>query len=485
MASEKYIVYNVNHHGSLLEIISLRYVLNRGDNVILVLAENEGDYYSQRMAEEGIFDKVIMFQISVGMQEEGDKLVKVLNDYFDGLLFKNGINLNDITEVYTQADVYNPFGIFVAIRGKKVTIVEESKNRLSNMEKYEMPFNYKIVSKSYRDIQKKLSILCGEKDKYDLILRSETDDKKYFGFSHKHWSVDYSVCYDFLTPCEKNSIFKSYCVDVEKYNDVDTMLFLNSDGYTQLALDVKIPISDVYTTLADYCSRNGERFIIKPHPDSRLVSENNFPDDEFAKNYPIEVINLLDKIKIKRTISAKTTAVKKIERFVKNDISLGDAFFKTFSHIHKLYVSLSIADFFAKKTEYKVFQNITNDCKYLNNLLKITIPEPHYGNIEYIDRNNYHKPSISIVFDAIELSSIAGAADNIIISFSPPSKCNDYYRTKIILNGIGDGTTIQTDFLYIFTGNNSLTDSIVDLKIEKTLPRRGLKLEASTEHTMK
>lgn len=483
MVSEKYVIYNVNHHGSLLNVICLRYLLSRGENVILVLSESEGDYYSQRMLEEGIFDKVISFRLSVGAQENGDNLIRVLNDYFDDLLFKNGIGLNNITEVYTQADVINPFGIYVALRGMKVTIIEESINRLSDMNKYDEFFNHKIISKSYRDLQKDLSILCGEADKYDLILYDGTDETKYFGFTHKRQSIDYNECYEYLTAPEKKSILKSYRVDTEKFRSIDTILFLNSDGYTESALDVKIPVSDVYTTLADYCLGDGEHIIIKPHPNNSHINKNNFPDDEFINNYPIEIINLIENVRIKRTISAHTTAVKKIEKFVENDISLGVSFFRTFSHIHKLYVSMIITNYFVCKSEYKVFQNITRDCEYINNLLKIITPETRFKNVEYADKNDCCKPSVSIVFDAkIIPPEFRARAGQIIISFNPLPECSSFYKTKINLTDLRNNNIVMTDFLYIYFSDESLNDIADNMVIKKTLPRRGLKLEVSTRH---
>lgn len=482
MVPKKYIIYNVNHHGSLLNIICLKSIINRKDKTILVLSENEGSDYSQKMLAERIFDKIITFRLSIGVRQNGDELKKVLNEYFDGLLKDNGVSLNDILEIYTQADVINPFGIYAAMRGKKITIIEDSANRLSDMNKYEQFFNDKIISKTYYDLQKNLGILCGETDKYDLILYEGTDETRYFGFSHKRESVDYNKCYELLTVAERDSILKSYGVDIEMYRNVDTILFMNSDGYTESALDVKVPVSNVYTTLADYCSLNDEQLIIKPHPNNYLVGKNNFPNDKFIKNYPIEVINLIKEVKIRRTISAYTTAVKKIERFVDDDVSLGVTFFRTFSHIHKIYVSLSIVNLIVDRTEYKVYQNITRDCNYINNLLKITLPDSHYKNVEYIDLNDYSKKSICIVFDASAISSkLKTDIGHIIISFIPTLNCHNTYKIKIALNDIDNDVNVKTDFLYIFTSDNSYTDILSELSMTKKLTRRGLILNVSTQ----
>lgn len=486
MVPRKCVIYNVNHHGSLVNIICLRYLLNRGDNVILVLAESNCDHYSQEMLREGIFDKVITFRLSIGAQREGDDLIKVLNNYFDDILLKNGVTLNNIAEVYTEADVINPFGIYVALRKKKVTIIEEGINRFSVMNKYDEFFNSKVISKSYRDLQKSLGIMCGETDKYDLILYDGTDETRYFGFTHKYQSINYNECYKYLTASEKSSILKSYSVDVERYRNVDTMLFLNSDGYTESALDVKIPISDVYTTLADYCCKDGEHIVIKLHPYSLKINKKDFLGDEFINNYPIEVINLIDNVKIKRTISANTSAVKKIKGIIDNDITLGASFFRTFSLIHKIYVSMSITDFFVSRSGYKVYQNITSDCNYMNNLLEIISPELHFKNVEYINQNDYCEPSVSIIFDAKILpSDFRTRKDQVIISFNPLPDYNPNYRTEIALNDLSNGTNVITDFLYIFTSDDLHIDNLANLlSMKKTLPRRGLKLEVSTQRTM-
>jgi hypothetical protein len=213
--------------------------------------------------------------------------------------------------------------------------------------------SWELVSKvanpsSYTAVLEKYKALCGTGDACKKRLRAENKTSDHSKSLPKDEWLDFTFLFDNIPDEYKNIIGKCLDKNIDSLQEKNSCLVLmNSGGICAnfTALDFA-HMNLVYQLMLDYYNHNDEsRILIKEHPYKAI----DFSLDKYIENsivldsiVPIEFYRFIPNLSINRVLSIATTAIDKIADCVKENIRLGQSYYKHFRLCHKLFFAFSL-----------------------------------------------------------------------------------------------------------------------------------------------
>jgi hypothetical protein len=195
---------------------------------------------------------------------------------------------------------------------------------------------------------KKYKALFGNEDVCKKRLRAENKTSDHSKSLPKDEWVDFNFLFNNISDEYKNSICKCLDKNISSLQEKDSCLILpNSMGFISNTPRLDYAHVHLIHQLAiDYYNRNDEsRIIVKEH----IYAHLGFPLGKYIENsivldpvIPVEFYKFIPNFSVNRVLSMMTTAVDKIADCVKENIRLGNSYFKHFRLCHKLFFAFSL-----------------------------------------------------------------------------------------------------------------------------------------------
>ena len=460
----KFIIYNINHLGSLIPIISLRLSRYRENGAILILP-SRNKKYSEKIAENlnkaGIFDEIKYSDIFVGTKEKTQKAVKTaINDHFNALLFD--IDREKLLFAITENDVVDSFSLYCLFNKFRVIILENSLNSFNDSNKYEVLFDQGLIEKSYYYLQKNNHTLCGEDGSVPRIRFSEdfVDDENYYCFRRSH---------ELLHPEDRKIILQCFGIDNKQFEGCQILL-CNSGGFVASGLmqgDPTITVresgmkyNEIYQTFLDHY---GDKFIhtkIKLHPYSGMIKIESFKNASLIDGFPIEIINLMDDLHLYKVIGVQTTSSISTGRVCSHQIQTGVQFYNYYPYINQLFVAIR---FLKLLKAHNVLHNFSSS-SFLSTM----------GSTGIVYSNSKVDAKYGLWFKHLPEGLLQEI--NIVIGERPNlTSYPDYKLSEIPISCVSnkDLTVLSTDYLYLIVSHNVDLD-LKQLKYLENLPNRDV-----------
>lgn len=386
------LLFGISHMGSLVTITTVRLAFFRGEDAVLLIPDYNEPYHQKicsQLQTSKLFDKVIYYDQFIGAEEnDTEMLLKTFSTYFKKILTKNEVLVDNITNILTISDLIDPIGMWATVEKIPLTLVEPCVDGFSIFERYNAGKERKMISETYKNLQKELNILCGENGHYKKISYT------YDSITKNNYNI-MAIC-KLLTAKEKKLILECYDVDPSTLNDVKTLVILNSPYYVESRVNslytepyINIKKEDytkVHRIMLWYLRYNETNITIKPHPfGGEYTTPQQFPFSTLLGIYPIELLLLTNTKKIKEAVSFGSTSDQKIWEIVEH-----------YSHYYYMY------DYYKIIHELMFAVSIIGDLKLGSslfvNLLKANLTESLIDTI--LKRFGYYDIKITENFDA-------------------------------------------------------------------------------------
>ena len=455
--------------------------------VLLVDRMYMGAKISDKLEENGIFDKVIPYNCKEAYLTDTAEPAKIIiDDYFTKLLADAGIEKSSIGWSYTGGDLVDLFGIYLENNDMPFTLVESFQNQIAANSRIHGAFNLKIMSEALHRVQKKSGIMDGSCKNCDVLLYPGS---KNISTNSKTMPItfNYNLGYTLITKEEKKNILKSFDIDLHALTGDINLLLPNSMGFSSGASVYKG--EDIYLLsqfMVDYYIKSdNKKLVIKPHPtDSGNKYHKYFPKAMILnKDYPVELINLIDDLRINNTLSGTTSAVQRIQNKVDNIIETRHSFFQLAPVMHHIYFIFELCNQLGYVMDY--YQDLTNDVKFFDN----------YCNAVYEKKcavHNLDKLSLSKGPKCIFANRLNQISLDLIIDSPTLIICFDIIGNEVA-KGIFDENIFElkltptnkqsllsasVETIWVLCNDLEWNKKINDINIYKSLKYTGAKIEA-------
>jgi hypothetical protein len=327
------VVYMVGHAGALTQSLIHRLTKNKDENAILIYGNENliGPVFNhlEKLESEGLFSKVIHASECYGHTkvETVEECEKKIVEYYDKILSKNNINLSEIKSWYVGIDTLNSYGIFLDIKGKEYHFLEGPKNffmvaqqRVNSLED--------SVFKIYKKVMTAHGASDANKENVFRVIRPDSEVPvrerlEIFDFENEVYNID---------PVSTKILLDLFGLEnIPSFDKGVDVIITCSQWVLRNYQDVKKRSLILYQLLADYFIKTENSLIIKPHPLSRVTSDefrNNF-DGTFALpcEFPSNFIPLLKEIEIENAYTLSSSGLGTISP-QKNAVAVGFSFYK-------------------------------------------------------------------------------------------------------------------------------------------------------------
>ncbi|MCL2015500.1 MAG: hypothetical protein FWG68_04555 [Defluviitaleaceae bacterium] len=370
------IVYSIEHFMGIYQMLTLRLVKHRNEKAVLIaiLGENtirqKADFFAKLKKTE-LFDDIVMLkEISLIANEDGSSEVaapfssteelqaKIVATY-KPIIEEHNLNLAEAATIYSLEDITSDFTSFLSHLGIPYIHVENFSGYINEI--YAKAHIAKHPRHKLR--QKECSVNKNNRPLRKIVLFSETALLTETPLSEKEQQLleffDFNKKFNQVAEEDRLKFLSCFNLDLEFLQSHDlTILLPNSVLFTGVwAGRARAKFSDilyfqerygtVYAMLLDYFANKNNAILYHPHP-NRIDSINmvDFISERGAnhvdQNMPIEFLAWIPNIKIKQTLSIKTTALQKLASIVQDDISLDIEFLSVFNIMDRLYTMQTI-----------------------------------------------------------------------------------------------------------------------------------------------
>lgn len=368
---KEFVIYHFDHYSGFSQVLAMRCCWHMDKKAYLICHCDNGEEMKtqiyDRMVQKGIFDKAIVYEAAEirktdSVEQMKEKIISLFQEKFE----EAQIDLTKAEKIYTSADIFNEFSIYLGLNRCHYSIYELHTGQFQTSLRNEIAYNIGVASKAYRDVLTETYALTGHPQ---LVLEKILIDYQ-AEQSMRKTGIMVTVNFSRLLkeiPSEMKKLILS-CLELDKsVFQSEQILLPNSLGYTRNARDKKgKQLQDnklvlPYQILVDYFGNSSESITIKPHPNNVLPFEKAFCDRTvLSKAFSIEFLHLTEDIKLKTIFCISTSALEKIEGLYQKVYEGGMEYFRAWYNMHKFSVALKIAE----RLSVKVFhQLLTNDNK--------------------------------------------------------------------------------------------------------------------------
>jgi len=367
-----FVVYNLEHYGSLLDLICIRLSRYKKYKSILIVGENKGkSELHKNLINSGIFDKIVVHvKLLYHLRNVPESnLEEHINNYYNNLMDENGIKLLDAVDIITTHDSDNDFSVYLALNNIPQTLLELYPDQFLDISVYDRSLKNNKTTEAYSKLQKKMGVLCGENTNCRLL---------YKGHRHNDY-FDRSSIIQSMTQVDRNRIFESMWPD---FNNTNSQLLISNSNaqniFNPYPQDCKVLI---YLFILDFFFSCKEPVFIKPHPESPEMFNKYVPNEYIIDgNIPIDFLELSDQVHFKKVVTINSTGINYVSRFADKSIELGKQYYKIALDMYKVVICI--------KAISELLSDFKIDCKYLNDESICELAMVH--NIKSVDFNSKH-----------------------------------------------------------------------------------------------
>jgi len=297
------------------------------------------DYIVQKFPHikdlEKIFNSVLLYENGIlHAAIHSEKLIDVVNQYFDQFIKTNRISLENCDEIIV-AGAQEYFGIYLASNQIPFTMMEDAAGLISRPEII-APIVKGISENRYRFVEM-YGLLTGKNNAIRKIMCNmdvQADDYEF----DKHEHFDVVVEMSKLTSEQLNVIKKFFGVEQPIEIEPNSALILTQHFYTFGLLSFQQQ-KEIYQTLLDYFFVD-KNIVIKPHPDDVMYYKKLFPNSRVIRErFPSELIPYVFTNEPSELVTITSTSVDALAGY-KKPIRFTKFFEQNYSIIHGYYIAL-------------------------------------------------------------------------------------------------------------------------------------------------
>ena len=510
-------------------ILLHRLTVNEKKEAILLFDKERFSKTNLDNLENIIFTKIVTADFFTGAKcgdkEESEIEKQILNE-FDSRIRTCGYDICDFNEIYLTCDwMHAEFPTYLSLLNIPYFLLETYENLSSNQKTF--PYENKMknaknfktwISEEYGNIVKRhLSVTPDAKNAMPILLeKSSRSHRKYVSKDFSLWSIEEAVIK--LNPKYISLITDLF--DVPKNIDEDSILFISmSDNwpYNQIMREEHPKglfvgwerwLLNVYANqiALDFFVPEGEKVYMKLHPTTGLnyyllpsfsiVMDNDFLEKYYGKNVvnlgtcPMEFLGkylLSNEIRFKSLLAFHSGANDVASIVCNESLVLTRNYWRCFYLYPKLYITMFLAKTLGEEINY-IFSSNT----YYEQIVAI---EEQLVNTNkkiswLVEDEEMQKKSFGIVDvenDLKRLKKILNklTKDSAVVILNAKEN-NEFYEAKIeefLVPLVIKKEKIKMDtidpcaneVLWIFSKSEKIREIISDFKIEKVLPRLGVK----------
>lgn len=467
------ILYQVISTYQLLNAIVHKTKYNSDKKCVLIISSWLTDKHQNYEELEDVFDKVIVMNAFMKIE---DSYIEKNNDYCTSLLKKNGLNINDFSEIHAMGCHYN-FGAFLASNNIPHYFWEDAAGLLSRPE-----ILININKNSFPIINE----FCEEHSLYDGHEAGVI--KTYCNFSAQKEgydlsnAIDFNIVSNYLSLDKKDQLaIREFFTDAETIEiDENSVLILTQQLFSLgvLSFDEQALI---YQLFVDYFFPN-EKIVFKTHPDDFMYYGQLFPDAEIIrKKFPAEFLPSLFSTKPKTIATISSTAIDNLKNHFDLCIVLSTRFEREFHSIHKYASVLEFA-----RRNCNDYQPV-----YIGALNAVA---DYFSSFTSQSDKKFYivdKPSLEDV-NVVELLLNAGSDDVFAFINSDEDYCFYSIKHKNLWNYLHPVSLSKeairndevysdelTETFYLFTKSDEIASLISDFSCSYSLPNTGINIYAS------
>lgn len=317
---KKIFICHTEYHVLISLIKNMHNDENEKNDIVLYGTLNDIDKTYKKVKETNLFNEVYLFNYKD--TEEIAKIPETKNIILRRKRLKNVIRnsydfsfLND-KEIYIFNDS-SIIGIYLRMLKTNYNIIEDGLNCYKNIQNY---YKFKSLKYKIKILLNDLTCSFGSSKYVKQIEVNSKNDIDVF-FKDKLVEIPRKEMFSKLSKDEKEKIINVFLDKTLKLENTEISLLLTQPLYKDELLNSEKQQIDMYKYIID--TYMDGKIIIKPHPRDNIDYKQISNDYIILDNsFPIEILNFMNNISIKKCVTAFSTSIESIE-FCNEKIVLG------------------------------------------------------------------------------------------------------------------------------------------------------------------
>jgi len=464
------VLYHAYHAGTLSQVLIHRLTYNKDKDAFLLVGNVQlmGAIHNKlnEFVDNNIFKKILVCSECIGYRLNDEvECENTIVEHFDKVFFDANINLDSFCEIYTGVDTLHSFGVYLSLKKKNYYFFEMHPNFFMNAQKRvnELPGEMRV----YANVMTKHGASNGTGEFVTRIVHHNSE----YNIEENPKVIEFDFNSKVLEIQEDDKIkllnIYDYSFDLDTDKPVD-LIATSSQWLLRNLPDVKRQACTMYQIIADYYMPENANLVIKPHPLSRVTSEefNRFFDVPVFKEYfPTNFLSMISNLKVK-SIYTSTSDISDQIKYTDKSVLLGDVYVKNYLLTYKLHYCISLFFYLLNnQSDYQLYHyGISND--YINNLLLYSFNKNM--NSTWLNCHNIQDFSFCIVDD---------------INWNP----GDYKNalSNSMLNGYGSSVFVfvnsKKDYFFLDMLEDEHLKNLVIIDLEKERNKKNVNSSMNTE----
>lgn len=306
------IIYHIGHLGALAKALLIHFNYHQNEKCIIfadeIIFNDDGKIFLRKFAQRaGDFANTIIYSDREFIDENSEQCAEThIKSFFDDLIKRNNVNLNDAEKIYTLFDTFNAFGAYALMNNLPLTFIDAfgmfSRDRYNINATEHWKYYDKVIEK-----YKALAYGC-KADNCKVIYKSSDSEagkpsidfnKLKLNLSNKFKKLLLSL-YGFEYATDKQPelcnllVFSSYWICGEKKFSKKDYLYC-------------------YQLLLDLFCNSSHTLLLKPHPNALITAQE--AAEYFGKSFiipgyfPSEFIDLLPQYQIDNIMGTSSSGI--------------------------------------------------------------------------------------------------------------------------------------------------------------------------------
>lgn len=308
---KKIFICHTEYHVLISVVKNIKNATNEKNDIVLYGTLNDIDKIYNKIKESDLFDNVYVFNYKD--TEEIDKLPETKNIILRRKILKNMIRTSYDLNFLNGKEIYifndnSLIGIYLRMNKMNYNIIEDGLNCYKNIERH-----YKFNSLKYKVkiLVNDLTCSFGSSKYAKTIEVNSKKDIKVF-FKDKLIEIPRKEIFEALKENEKEKIVNIFLDEPLNLKNTEVSLLITQPLYKDGFLNDKKQQIDMYKYVIDTYLEG--KVIIKPHPRDDIDYKQLSSDYIVLENgFPIEILNFMDNISIKKCVTAFSTSIDSME----------------------------------------------------------------------------------------------------------------------------------------------------------------------------
>lgn len=504
----KKVFISLGHMAGLFQAVALKYhVYGDCDVTLLVASDFAYSEFAAKLVENGIFKQIIFYidrptfnqylsDGNVSKEYSNEDWQSLINEYFDNILKKRGVNIKEFDQIITVCDVNNNFYLYCFFNEIQVIFMELCEKQFEDSSRYSVNQRFLNGSAVLEELNRKHFALSGESDNVPRrLLWGERLEK----VDEKDVRINFLELFYNIPEKDRNRIID--CLNAGNLIfDNFNLLLVNSPGWSMPKTNLNMPFHYYpFILIADYYFKDAS-VTFKDHPQAGGKVLNNWLDDSVSvleKEIPIEFYSLIKGFRVNHCISVGSSGSTKIERFVNETVTLNPIYLQNYKMLHKFYAAFLLDGHIGiPKKNYHIYgvdkEFISTFKKYVfspfpegdphginprilkGNIFTVIgeVPSIQYDNIEFALKNADLNTCVVLLNDFVKNLKDDELMDHIV----PVLIKKRQIRDKILCD-------TETEHVYFFCKNKDILNKVSLLDHKKILKYVGIELHILADNS--